>query len=787
MFFQKQRAFIRAALHGMTVLGIVLAAGTSASPAYAAVTNDNRANAVKITTAAYSASISDVVPATTEASDPVISCGGSQGQDSVWWVFTPATSGEVAINTNGSEYDTILAVYKNDPLVGGGLIEMGCNDNSGGATSSLVMALRGGVRYYIEVVRKTGSAISSPDKVHLNYLFVSKVVAWSEPLGKKWDANATNIFTYTSGWNDYPVLAAYNHAIKLSNNVNGTATAYFDGSSFDLYYATGPTMGTLEVYVDNALVASIGQGAATVSYPNVWSSPAYSDNVHKLVLRHAVGGTTANFDYIQVFPYPDVIAPARITTLTAETGAATGKVILKWKAVGDDGNVGTAAQYELRYIVDTGVVPNCIVDWASATPYTGGYMPAPSVAGTAQQTTLTGLAPGVKYHFCLVAIDEVGNMGIPSNRATAIANASVLYGTGTYDDKNPAWTYIGNWELVSNPDARYNTQHNSTKIGDFASFYFTGKQFVLTYLTGVANGLMDVYIDGLYETTIDQYTFYPHSFTYASPILANGPHSVRFVHMTQAIVTVDQIYVWQPNDFGPPNPIVDLAAVPGTNDGEVDLTWTATGDDGASLRAKNYEVRYSTSPILDQEDWADALPAAGATPTPPQLPGVAEAMTVIGLTPGAHYYFAVRVFDNAYYDAFSNTIDTDVQYLGAYAPAGLHEDNHAVWDYIGLWNTVSVPDATSGFYHRIGNTSSGNLARFWFTGTKFRFTYMRGPSYGKLEVYVDGAKIATLNQYYASTWWNQNYFSPVFAAGNHVVEFRVVGDKGNIDAIRIWP
>ncbi len=143
---------------------------------------------------------------------------------------------------------------------------------------------------------------------------------------------------------------------------------------------------------------------------------------------------------------------------------------------------------------------------------------------------------------------------IPSNRVSATPTAGVLYGTGTYDDRHPGWTYTGNWTLENNPDARYNTMHVSSKIGDTASFSFTGDQFVFTYLTSAIGGLMDVYIDGVYTTTIDQYTFYPNSFYYTSPILAHGPHIVRFVHMTQVQVTVDQLYVWRSNDGGPPIP-----------------------------------------------------------------------------------------------------------------------------------------------------------------------------------------------------------------------------------------
>jgi hypothetical protein len=786
MFSNRRYSFARAVLHGLAILGLVFAAGASTSPAYAAAppANDNIANSISITTATYSGSITDITGATTAATDPVISCGAAQGHNSVWYTFVPPKSGEASINTLNSQYDTILAVFQNDPL--GGLTELGCNDNAGGTTSALSLLLRGGVRYYIEVVSKAVLPAAPAKGLRLSYSFTQKVVAWSTPLGKKWDST-DGIFTFSAGWQLYLDLSSYKGAIQISNNVNNTAVAYFDGGSFDLYYALGPQMGFLDVYVDNVLQVTLGQGNAIYLANQFWSSPAYSDGVHKLLLVHGAGGTKANFDYIQIYSFPDIIPPAKITTLTASTDATTGKVTLKWKAVGDDANVGTASKYKVRYFVDTGIVPNCVADWASGTPYTYG-LPTPAIAGAVQQITLTGLVPGLRYYFCIAAVDEVGNMGIPSNRATAIATAGVPYGTGTYDDKHVGWMYTGNWKLVSDPDARYHTLHISRKINNSASFYFTGDQFVFTYLTGPNRGLMDVYIDGVKETTIDQYTYFLHSFYYTSPILAYGPHFVRFVHMTQPQVTVDQIYVWRSNDGGPPDPIVDLAAVPGVNDGEVDLSWTATGDDPGNVgKATKYEVRYSTTPINNLLDWDYAEPAAGVFPVP-QPAGNVENVTVIGLTPGAHYYFAVRSFDNAWYDVLSNTVDSDVTYTGVYAAPGFFEDDNPIWFYNGsLWRQIGNINASASHFHWLINAMPGSSARFWFTGTQFKLFFQKNVDNGKLDVYVDGVMRGTINQEYEVILWNQTYLSPVFAAGNHVVEFRIVGKRATIDRIRIWP
>ncbi|MFZ5856462.1 MAG: fibronectin type III domain-containing protein [Chloroflexota bacterium] len=781
----------RAALHGLTILGIVFAAAASASPAYAAVpNNDLIANAVKINTAVYNGTVVDVAGATTSAADPIISCGASKHQDSVWYTFTPISSGEVRINTLNSQYDTVLAIFKGTP---GALIEMGCNDNASGTTSAITMPLRGGIRYYIEVVRKNGTAITATADMRISYSYTNKVVLWSDTLGKKWDGSKTNLFTYSSGWQNYPVLGALLGNIQISNNVNNNMIAYFDGGSLDLTYATGLDMGNLDIYVDNVFQGTVGQNAA-FSYPN--TTPVlgpFSDNVHKLELRHSAGPSKVNFDFITVYAFPDVIPPAKITTLTATTGTSTGKVTLKWKAVGDDDMVGTATKYEVYYLPNPGFLPSCAQVMTTGSPYVIG-VPNPAIAGAEQQMTLSGLVPGLKYYFCIRAVDEVGNAGTISNRATAIATAGTPWPTGIYDDIHQAWAYVGNWELINNPDARNNTVHVSKKIGDTASIYFTGDQFVYTYLTGPVNGLVDVYIDGVYTTTINQYSFFPdNNVYYTSPILADGPHYVQFVHMTQVQMTVDQIYVWTttPPDFGPPDPIVDLLAVPGVNDGEVDLSWTSPGDDPGSVGTpEKYEIRYSSDPINNLEDWDLAQPVGAGLLPAPVAGGVVQNVTVNGLTPGAHYYFAVRSFDDAFYDVLSNTTDSDVTYTLGYAAAGTkYEDNDPIWFYSSLlpgWAVISDPAASGGAYHRITNAPAGSLARFWFNGTRFRVYFQKNVGYGRLDVYVDGVKIGQIVQTSTVATFSSQLFSGL-AAGNHVVEFRVVGKKASIDAIHIMP
>jgi FlgD Ig-like domain len=110
-------------------------------------------------------------------------------------------------------------------------------------------------------------------------------------------------------------------------------------------------------------------------------------------------------------------------------------------------------------------------------------------------------------------------------------------------------------------------------------------------------------------------------------------------------------------DSLPPGAVSDLAAVSGTYQGEIDLSWTAPGDDGTSGKALSYTMRRNSVPITEG-NWASSTNVAGA-PTP-AIAGTPQSMTVIGLDPGVTYYFAIKARDEAGNEsAISNSPSAD--------------------------------------------------------------------------------------------------------------------------------
>ncbi|MEX1253663.1 MAG: flexitail domain-containing putative surface protein [Dehalococcoidia bacterium] len=91
--------------------------------------------------------------ATTAFDDPVVDCNGtaSTHSRSVWFRLQLPVGAVAEITTNGSSYDTVLAVFTG---TAGALTQVACNDNGGIGLQSTVgpLFVHAGATYYIEAV-----------------------------------------------------------------------------------------------------------------------------------------------------------------------------------------------------------------------------------------------------------------------------------------------------------------------------------------------------------------------------------------------------------------------------------------------------------------------------------------------------------------------------------------------------------------------------------------------------------------------------------------------------------
>lgn len=98
--------------------------------------------------------------------------------------------------------------------------------------------------------------------------------------------------------------------------------------------------------------------------------------------------------------------------MVSSVTAANVQVAFTWTATGDDGNTGTAAQYNLR--ISSQPITNA--NWDAATPIPAIDSKVPLVAGSPETfATTLDLNSETTYHFALKARDEAGNWGFVSN------------------------------------------------------------------------------------------------------------------------------------------------------------------------------------------------------------------------------------------------------------------------------------------------------------------------------------------------------------------------------------
>ncbi len=120
----------------------------------------------------------------------------------------------------------------------------------------------------------------------------------------------------------------------------------------------------------------------------------------------------------------DLIPPGTITNLSS-TVQDHESVTLSWTAPGDDGMIGLASYYEIRYsqnIIDDS-------NWDLATIFS--TPPSPEIAGTIQSAKVSGLSLNTNYYFAIKTYDESANVSLLSNvlnaSTTNLSDSSYLY------------------------------------------------------------------------------------------------------------------------------------------------------------------------------------------------------------------------------------------------------------------------------------------------------------------------------------------------------------------------
>ncbi|MBS3956557.1 MAG: PKD domain-containing protein [Clostridiales bacterium] len=170
-----------------------------------------------------------------------------------------------------------------------------------------------------------------------------------------------------------------------------------------------------------------------------------------------------------------------------------------------------------------------------------------------------GLSNGTSYTFRVRAFDGSGNLGAWSNEYSVVpvvATGQLL--TTRIEETDPAIVYTGTWHLWHDSRHSGGSMTHTRQAGASATLTFsgTGVQVRVVGTNASNRGMVDVYINGAYQTTVDMYSsLLATQWTiFEATGLADGQHTLTLiatgtknVKSGDTIVDIDCFDIIRPN------------------------------------------------------------------------------------------------------------------------------------------------------------------------------------------------------------------------------------------------
>lgn len=193
-------------------------------------------------------------------------------------------------------------------------------------------------------------------------------------------------------------------------------------------------------------------------------------------------------------------------------------------------------------------------------------------------------------------------------------------------------------------------------------------------------------------------------------------------------------------------------ATMGTVTVPVTLTWPAATDAGSGVA--RYQLQQGTNGTYSDVTLSSELARS----------------KYISLSPGSNKYpFMVRAYDRV--GNVSAWASGPTFTLSAY-----QESNTAIV-YSGTWKSQSLSGAYGGAVRYA--TAGGASAKITFSGRNVSWVSRRSTTSGKAEIYLDGARVATVDLYSSTAQTRRVVFSRAVTTGtSHTLQVRVLGTSG---------
>ncbi len=224
----------------------------------------------------------------------------------------------------------------------------------------------------------------------------------------------------STGWREFVYdLSNYNNPLNLAVYSGNTGDTYNQSWAYirqvSTYYVAAPAHATYHLSANDP-----GSGLDHCDYrtdSHDWQTgedftvPDAGTHTIQYYCADRAGNATA---INQATVVTDVTAPAKVSDLeVTNSDYLPNSLTLSWKAPGNDGNSGRAAQYDVRY--QTTVDPAHCSDFNFDTATKMDKVPGPKDAGETETLEVLGLNPSTNYCFALKAADEAPNWSDMSN------------------------------------------------------------------------------------------------------------------------------------------------------------------------------------------------------------------------------------------------------------------------------------------------------------------------------------------------------------------------------------
>jgi hypothetical protein len=177
-----------------------------------------------------------------------------------------------------------------------------------------------------------------------------------------------------------------------------------------------------------------------------------------------------------------------------------------------------------------------------------------------------------------------------------------------------------------------------------------------------------------------------------------------------------------------------------------------------------------TVPTLAVTNTPVTVPTLAATNTPVSLPTLAPTSTAIVLPTWT-----------------STNVPTATAAAASNSGPTMYNESNSAFSYSGKWSVVQDSQAYSGAFKLTQKLNSA--VTLTFTGQTFTVIYKTGSAFGKMNVYVDGALVGTIDQYSASPMVQQKWsYNGTLTAGTHKLKLVYASPSNarvSLDAVSI--